>query len=194
MSAFAKVPVPMTVAEFLAWDGAGKHGWQLVDGQPEAMAPGSRTHAAIQSELARLLGNHLADRAPSCSVLTEAGVVPRVQSASNLRIPDLAVTCSGYDFEEHDLADPVLIVEIISPSNRAETWGNVWAYTTIPSVQEILVVSSTEIGAELLRRGADGAWPPRPDSVREGELVLESIGFRCPIADLYRTTRLRRSG
>ena len=57
-----------------------------------------------------------------------------------------------YQQEEYDASDPVLLVEILSPSNRAETWTNVWAYTTIPSVREILVLHSLRIRAELLRR------------------------------------------
>ena len=60
---------------------------------------------------------------------------------------------------EHALPDPVLVVEILSPSNETETRENVWAYASIPSVQEILLLRSTEIAAELLRRQADGNWP-----------------------------------
>jgi Uma2 family endonuclease len=88
--------------------------------------------------------------------------VPRALAAINCRIPDLAVTSSPIKADQATLTDPVLIVEILSPSNRAETWSNVWTYTTMPSVQEILVIRSTDIGADLLRRGADGAWPDGP--------------------------------
>ena len=34
------------------------------------------------------------------------------------------------------LADPLLLVEILSPSNEAKTRVNEWAYATIPSVRE----------------------------------------------------------
>jgi Uma2 family endonuclease len=61
---------------------------------------------------------------------------------------------------------PVLIIEILSPSNWPETWTNVWAYTTIPSVREILIVHSTKIGVELLRRDAAGHWPEHPNLYR----------------------------
>ncbi|MGH7102366.1 MAG: hypothetical protein ACREFJ_08205 [Acetobacteraceae bacterium] len=84
-------------------------------------------------------------------------------------------------------------VEILSPSDQAETWANVWVYTTIPSVQEILVIMAGTIGAELLRRNPDGSWPKPPIRIAGGELVLESIGFHAPLAALYRTTRLARS-
>jgi len=117
-------------------------------------------------------------------------VIPRVQSETNFRIPDLAITCSGYESEEYALADPVLIIEILSPSNQAETWANVWTYATIPSVQEILVLKTATIGAELLRRNPDGSWPTQPSSIKDGDLTLESIGFTFPLAAAYRTTRL----
>jgi Uma2 family endonuclease len=190
MVAALKIPDRMTVAEFVAWDAPGSDRWQLVDGERQAMAPANRTHNAIQGELGRLIGNHLLARGSPCSVVPTPGVIPRVRADSNFRIPDLAVTCSGYQEEEHDLADPVLLVEILSPSKRSETWMNVWAYTTVPSVQEILVVHGTRIGAELLRRNEDGSWPAQPVTIDEGEIELASIGFRVPLAALYRTTRL----
>ncbi len=109
-----------------------------------------------------------------------------------MRVPDFAVTCTDYDVEEAALNSPVLIVEILSPSNQAETWSNIWTYTTIPSVQEILVLFSIKIGAELLRRRNDGSWPQEPERITNGDLVLDSIGFCVPLADVYRTTRLRR--
>lgn len=80
--------------------------------------------------------------------------------------------------------------EILSPSNQAETWANVWTYTTIPSVQEILVLKTVSIGAELLRRNQDGSWPSKPLSVDTGDLTLESISFSVPLTAAYRTTRL----
>jgi Uma2 family endonuclease len=190
MSALPKIPVRMTVAEFLTWNPPSGQLWQLVDGEPQAMAPASITHGAIQSELGSLIRNHFAERSSPCRVITTPGVIPRVQSETNVRIPDLAVTCSGYDADESALTDPVLLIEILSPNNQAETWANVWAYTTVPSVQEILVLKTASIGAEVLRRNQDGSWPSQPLTIETGELTLESIGFRIPLAAAYRTTRL----
>jgi Uma2 family endonuclease len=105
-------------------------------------------------------------------------------------MPDLAVTCSGYDTEESALGDPVLLVEILPPSNRRETWANVFAYTTIPSVREILVLDTVKIAAEFLRWSPDGTWPKQPTVIEAGEETLESIGVSFPLASAYRTTRL----
>jgi len=40
MSALPKIPVRMTVAEFFAWNPPSPQLWQLVDGEPQAMAAG----------------------------------------------------------------------------------------------------------------------------------------------------------
>jgi Uma2 family endonuclease len=193
MAALRKhAPLRMTVAEFLSWDPGDRTGrrWQLIDGEPVAMAPGSETHAALQSETARLIGNHLVARNSRCRVLTELGIVPRIRANRNFRIPDIGVTCAP---PSHSLmvSDPVLLIEILSPSNETETRANLWAYTTIPSVKEIVVIHSTRIEAELLRRRDDGSWPEDPDIIGfGGTLALASIDYAVAVAALYRTTVL----
>jgi Uma2 family endonuclease len=167
---------------------AGGRRWQLVDGEPIAMAPASRTHGALQLELGRLISNNLAVPGNPCVVIAAPGIVPRIGANENLRIPDLAVTCTRYEVEEYDVSNPVLIVEVLSPSNRAETWQNVWSFTTIPSLQEILILSSTSVRAELLRRGTDGNWSPASTVIEDGDLLLDSIGFPVPLSAIYRTT------
>jgi len=190
MAVLAKIPVRMTVDEFLKWDADDGLRYELVDGEPRAMAPASTLHGFLQNELGRLIGNHLLEKANGCEVVANPGVVPRLLSEHNVRIPDLAVTCSPLAAGQATLPDPVLLVEILSPSNQAKTWTNVWAYTSILSVREILVLRADRIAAELLRRSPEGEWPERPIVITEGELVLESIGFRVALADLYGRTGL----
>jgi Uma2 family endonuclease len=112
----------MTIDEFLVWDSGDRTGrlWQLVDGEPVAMAPASRNHAAIQNEIGRLLGNHLLGARPGCQVLATPGVVPNLTSSRNFRVPDLGVTCSPPSAESM-ISDPILLIEVLSPSNEAET-------------------------------------------------------------------------
>ncbi len=126
MVALRKPVGGMTVAEFLAWDSGDRSGrlWQLRDGVPEAMAPTTEAHGAIQGELAALIRNHLIQAGSPCRVIIDAGVVPRVRSEDNVRIPDLAVTCAPAS-RERLLADPVLLIEILSPSNADQTRANV---------------------------------------------------------------------
>lgn len=185
-------PARMSLDEFLGWDPGDSSGrrWQLIDGEPLAMAPGSETHGAIQGEIIRLLGNHLIEQRSQCRVIAEPGIVPRVRANRNYRVPDVGVTCAAPALGQM-VPEPVLLVEILSPSNEAETWANIWAYTTIPSVRELLVVRSTRIEAELLCRRPDGTWPEQPEMLgADAILTLHSIEFSASLAALYRTTAL----
>ena len=47
MSPTLKLPTDMTVAEFLAWCPEDAQRWQLVDGEPVAMAPTRNAHGAL---------------------------------------------------------------------------------------------------------------------------------------------------
>jgi Uma2 family endonuclease len=179
----------MSVAEFLTWNPGDRWRYELVDGVPRAMAPPNAIHAYLQTELGALLRNHLRAGNAPCDVFTNPGVIPATMAAQNMRSPDLGVSCSPFDRTQAAPTDPVLLIEILSPTNQADTWANVWAYTTIPSVQEILVLRTDVMGGDLLRRQADGAWPDRPRWL-DRELVLDSIGFRVALADLYARTPL----
>jgi Uma2 family endonuclease len=180
----------MTVDHFLTWESGDHSGrpWQLVEGVPCAMAPASTPHGAMQMELGRLIGNHLLATGRECRVLGEPGVVPRVRATTNVRVPDIAVAC-GAPSAEKLLTTPVLLVEILSPSNTRETYANVWTYTTIPTVTEILILSSTGRKGEILRRLPDGNWPDSFALIAPGaNLTLESIGFSFVLDDAYRTS------
>jgi Uma2 family endonuclease len=190
MVAVRKSPTFMTLAEFLAWDAPSGPPWQLIDGVPRAMAPPNGTHSVMQGEVGRLIGNHLTAHRPGCRVLINPGVIPRVDSEHNFRIPDIGVTCAPIPRGVIEIAEPILLIEILSPGNAKETWTNVWAYPNIPSVQEILVIRTASIGVQLLRRAPDGSWPDVPLAIDAGELELESIGFRVPVAALYAGTWL----
>jgi hypothetical protein len=117
--------VRMTVAEFTAWDSRDRSGrlWQLRDGIPEAMAPASDAHGAIQGELGALIRNHLLAAGRPCRLLVNPGVTPRVRARDNVRIPDLAVTCA-LPGGGKAAPEPVLLIEILSPSNASETWNH----------------------------------------------------------------------
>jgi len=186
----AQLPLRMSVDEFLSWAADTPGRWQLVDGVPCAMSPAGVLHGVLQGELAGLLRDHLRASGSACRVVVAPGVIPRVLAQHNMRVPDLAVTCGAFGPDTRALTDPVLVVEILSPSNQADTWANVWAYTSIPSVRDILVLRSDRRAASLLRRGADGVWPEQPEEISDGLLVMESVGLSVLIRDVYVGTGL----
>lgn len=189
-SALRLPPRRLTVPEFLEWADATPGRWQLRDGEPELMAPPVDAHGSTQAELVVLISNHLRSVGSRCRVVVGPGVVPRVRSDRNMLVPDLAVTCAPPS-RERALPEPLVLFEVLSPSNEADTWANVWAYTTIPSVAEIVVVGSVAVGAEVLRRRPDGSWPEGPEAVGPADaLRVGAIGFEVPLRDLYRTSPL----
>lgn len=176
-------PTSLTVAEFLAWKPPDRARLELIEGTPRAIAPAEPGYGA------RLIGNRLADLpGPPCRVIVEPCLQPKVRADWNIRVPGLTVTCAVPDAEDRLLRDPLIVVEILSPLNREDTWANVWTYTTIPSVWEILVLHTADIRADLLRREDDGGWPDNPIALTLGDdVALESIDFTAPIAAFYRT-------
>ena len=184
----------MTTAEFHDWQppaSLADRRWELVDGEPVCMAPPSVDHGLIQGELYALLRNYLRDHHPHCRAIITPGVVPRFRSDTNVRIPDIGVACGPLK-GSRILDDPILLAEVLSPSNENETRANAWAYTTIPSVQEILLISSTTVTGELYLRNPDGQWPARPVPLKRGtQLQLSSLrGMTLTFEAIYATSSL----
>ena len=194
MSAIAqKTPALVTADEFLASTkrlGPGKH--QLIDGVIVAMAPASPTHGVIQANLAYLVGNHLRVQKLNCRVMTEAGVKPRVRARTNVRIPDLLVSCGEVPVLGDQLVhEPTIIIEVLSPSNDDETESGIKSCASIPFVKEMLIVDSSRRFAEIWWRGVDGAWPADPEPVfGAGTVLLDSIGLDLSLDDIYAGTPL----
>lgn len=193
MTAQRKLPeAPMTLDEFFAWDGGGHVGkLELVDGVVRAMAPASAVHSIIQLNVAAAIKTHL--RGGRCRVGTEAPIIPPMARRINARAPDIAVTCAPIS-DSPVFDDPVLIVEVLSPSNEAETWESIHALAGLVSLKEILIVQSTSVHAEVYSRAADGAWPRDPVVVTGGgTLRLESIDLGLSMVQVYEGTHLAAS-
>jgi Uma2 family endonuclease len=191
MNALKKPPrLDLTIPQFLTWADRQPGRWQLRDGEPEMMDPPAERHGSIQAELGALIRNQLRAAGGRCRVVMTPGVVPHLRSDRNMLVPDIGITCLPCS-SDVAMPNPVVLLEILSPSNDAATRANVWAYATIPSVREIILVAGEEIAAEVLRRDAAGAWPQLPEPVgRDGRLVIESIGLDIPLRDAYATTEL----
>ena len=168
-----------TLDEFLAFDDGTDTRYELFDGQIFAMAPATDVHGALVARLVVRLGAGLR---PPCEVVIEAGIVPP-ERADSYYEADLAVTCTGLTGQQF-VAEPILIVEVLSPSTATtDRDRKLPDYRTIPSLQDILVVSSTEPRIEHFRRQPDG-WKIH-DLRGEGTLRLEALDLTIDLAELY---------
>ena len=176
-----------TLREFLAFDDGTDTRYELFDGQIVAMAPASDVHGALVARLALRIGGGLR---PPCEVVIEAGIVPP-ERADSWYEADLAVTCGGLTGQQF-IAEPILIVEVLSPSTAAtDRDRKLPDYRTIPSLQDILVVSSSEPRIEHFRREEDG-WKIH-DLRGAGTLRLQALDLTLDLAELYAGLTLERA-
>ncbi len=154
------------------------------------MAPPGDNHGSIQSMACYLVTRHLIDTGSPCRVVVTPGVIPRADAAHNERVPDLGITCAPA-MGGRTIPDPVVLIEVLPQSKKKKKRRNVWAYTTIPNVSEILLLSSLSVSGELLRRNPDGGWPATPLLLGAESVVrLEAIGFEAAIGRCYDTSSL----
>ena len=84
-------------------------------------------------------------------------------------------------------AEPLLIVEILSPSTeRDDHFVKLPQYRAIPSVEEILYIESERVAATVYRRDAAGNWQVIETAGPEARLQLQTIGLDVPLVALYR--------
>jgi Uma2 family endonuclease len=190
----------MTVAEFLGWEDGTDTRYELLDGTPVAMAPPAVAHGMLSLRLGARIEAALRARPPRIGQ-SEAGIV-KPDRDDTCYIADLAVTCIPPPPGQQLLAEPVLIVEVLSPGTAVyDRQTKVADYRRIPSVEEILLIDSASVFAEVLRRSGE-QWITELVQGREATLSLASISLTVTMADLYEEieiqdapeTRLRLSG
>jgi Uma2 family endonuclease len=170
----------MSLAEFLVWDDGTDRRYELVDGSVFAMAPPAGAHAVIVVNLARQLGNRLK---PPCYAAAEAGVVPPDRADTWFQA-DLVVTCAPLSPGARWFPEPVLIAEVLSPSTTVhDLKTKLPDYQRMPSVREILLISSEERRIERWLRESDG-WRHEVYTAKS-DVPVTCVNDAIPLADVY---------
>jgi Uma2 family endonuclease len=142
---------PRTLEEFDAWHARQPERWEFIDGQPRLMAPASMKHSIIKSNAFASLYNGLVGT--PCQALVDG---PQIRTDEISAIPDVVVTCSPIDLSTPVIAEPVIIVEIMSPSSERDDAGRKWfSYRNIPSLKHYLVFSQDERVVQVHSRAGD---------------------------------------
>jgi Uma2 family endonuclease len=173
----------MTLEEFLRWDDGTDTRYELIDGFPVAMAPPAEAHRILALRLGSRIDAALAGRRP-CNAQIEPGVV-RPDRADSYYVPDIAVTCEPNEPGRQAMVDPILIVEILSPSTeRTDRRLKPPAYQAIESVREIMLIDADSHHAELYRRKSD-RWGIQLVRGAEASLLLTTVDLRISMSELY---------
>jgi Uma2 family endonuclease len=173
----------MTVNEFLRWEDGSDMRYELIGGAIVAMAPPAPAHSRLTIRLGGAIEAALRPR-PPCGAHTEAGIT-RPDRDDTCYVADLAVTCEPLKTEDRLIRNPILIVEVLSPSTAAfDRQTKVADYRRIPSVQEILLIDSASVFAEVLRRDGD-RWITEIVQGPTATLALASVPLTVAMAELY---------
>lgn len=174
---------PMTLDEFLRWDDGTETHYELIGGFPVAMAPPAEVHRVLAMRLGSRIDAALSSRRP-CNAQIEAGII-RPDRADAYFEADIAASCAAIEIGRQAMRDPFLIIEILSPSTeRHDRRVKLPAYRQIESVQEIVLIASDGIYAELHRRSR-AQWITEILRGDESTLALASVGIEIAMSDLY---------
>jgi Uma2 family endonuclease len=174
---------PMTLEEFLHWDDGTEKHYELIGGSPVAMSPPAEAHRILAVRLVSQIDAALSRRRP-CNAQTEAGVV-RPDRLDTYFEADIAATCARNEAGRQAIKEPFLIVEVLSPSTeRHDRRVKLPVYRQIESIEEILLVASDDVYAELHRRSG-AQWIIEilrgPDAI----INVTSVPLQIGLSDLY---------
>jgi Uma2 family endonuclease len=174
---------PRTLAEFEAWHARQPERWEFIEGRPRLMAPASMTHSILKRNVLRALDRALIDS--GCEVLVDG---PQILTDEISAIPDVVVTCAPLDLSTPAVAEPTIIVEVMSPSSEADDTLRKWfSYRKIASLKHYLVIAQDRRLVQIHSRAGD-LWRER--FVSEGAIELDEPPLRVEVAALYAATEL----
>src|SRR5437868_8867531 len=168
----------LTVEEFLDSCPNDQRHYQLFDGVMVAMAPPATAHQVIAARLGGEIYGSLNATRPECVLRAQAGIAPHGLRGRDHFETDLTVSCGPLDRDDRGIvSDPVLIVEVLSPStDRDDVFIKLPAYQRIPSLEEILYLETERVGAAVYRRNAAG-WQTIDVAAADARQQLDTVGL-----------------
>ncbi len=174
----------MSLDEFLAWEREQPDRHEYDGMVITMMTGGSLDHSTIASNLRTALSNKL--RGTGCMAFRGDA---KVIANGAVRYPDLSVTCSPVIGRDDIVPEPVLIIEVLSPSTeRVDRGRKKLDYFATPSVRQYAIVEQDERLIDLYTR-TDAGWI---NEVVAGDAVLNllSIAVELSLDTIYEDTDL----
>jgi Uma2 family endonuclease len=176
----------LTPEQYLEIERKAEYKSEYYKGEMFAMAGASLAHNHL---VAAIVGEFLQQlRRSPCAVLpSDIRVV--IPATGLYTYPDATVYCGEpqlLDGHKDTLLNPVLIVEVLSPSTEGYDRGRKFEhYRSIESLTTYLLIASDRVRVDLHTRQADGTWNQKSVDRLEDQIELSSIGCRLSLADLY---------
>jgi Uma2 family endonuclease len=148
------------------------------------MTGGSLDHSTIASKLWTAMRDKL--RGTGCRPFRGDA---KIISNQGVRYPDLSVTCSPIEGRGDIVPEPVVVIEIISPSTAREDRGRKkFDYFATSSIRQYAIVEQDERWIDLYTR-TEAGWI---DEIVTGDTVLNlsAIGVEISLDTIYEDTEL----
>lgn len=172
-----------TREEFRRWCATQNGGrYERVGGHIIAMSPERIGHVRVKNRVVRALERAIRDAGVPCEAMAD-GVT--VETGDNDYEPDALVNCgSPPDDDEISATNPVIIVEVLSPSTAGtDTGGKLADYFMVPSVAHYLIVHPTKRTVIHHRRDESGSIATR--ILASGEIKLDPPGLSLMVEEFY---------
>ena len=174
----------ITPEEYLALERRAEYKSEYIYGEIFAMSGASNAHNIITVEITTELNIQLRQR--GCFVYS-GDMRVRTSPIGSYFYPDVVV-CGKPRFEDNvfdTLLNPILIVEVLSPSTEAYDRGEKFAhYQELTSLQEYILVSQDRIRVEH-HHLTETQWVGKTFETPEDVLKLNSIECELPLQDIY---------
>ena len=175
----------VTVQDYLEGEKDSPIRHEYVDGYVYAMAGASDRHNRIALNIASRLNDRLIEG--PCEVFM-SDMKLRV-SPNVYYYPDVVVCCDSPPLEAYFRAQPVLIIEVTSPTTlRIDHHEKLVAYQHVPVVLELVVISQDQVRIEVHRRVRD-EWRQEILCQATDLLVLDYVGLSIKLAEVYRNVK-----
>lgn len=191
MSALPKISY-YTPQEYLRLEREADYKSEYFKGEIFAMAGASENHNMISRRVSGSLYNHLQGK--KCTHYS-ADMKLHIPANTLYTYPDLMVVCGDKQFvddEKDIIMNPVIIIEILSKTTEGYDRGDKFAlYRSIPSLREYVMISSTTIRAEVMRKENDSPFwflAEEADSL-EGSVYLKNIDLMLSLSNIYEETK-----
>ena len=159
---------------------------EYLSGQILAMSGASLAHTRITADIVTELNIQLRGR--ECEVVSNDMRVKTGPKGAYF-YPDVVVFCGEPQFEDNvfdTLLNPIIVVEVLSPSTEAYDKGEKFAhYQELASLREYILVSQDRVRVEQYRL-LKTQWVQTEFRGHEDVLPLTSIGCELPLQDIYR--------
>lgn len=151
---------------------------EYIDGVVYAMTGASKNHQRITGNVFSGLKAHL--KTTPCEPFSSD---IKVRVGSKFFYPDVMVVCEDDSDNAYYSETPVIIVEVLSKSTRRmDETAKKFAYQTLPSLQEYVLIEQDFVDVEVCRRSE--GWVSRHYFMGDS-VTFESVGLILPVTDIY---------